>query len=185
VLTFTLPVPGINVTLLALIVVAGVYDMLYRRIPNWLTIGGVVAGLALNTFIYRGWPGFHMSLLGAGVGFAAYFIPYKLRAMGAGDVKLMAAIGALVGARDWFGIFVITAIVGGFAGLTLVAMRGRVKRTLWNVGFILSEMKHGRPAYVSREELDVRNPKSIGLPHGAMIALGTIVFLGLSARFRQ
>jgi hypothetical protein len=67
----------------------------------------------------------------------------------------------------------------------MVAIRGRVKRTLWNVGFILSEMKHGRPAYVGREELDVRNPKSVGLPHGAMIALGTVVFLVLSARFKS
>jgi prepilin peptidase CpaA len=184
-LTFTLPPPGINIALLTLIAVATVYDLLYRRIPNWLTIGGLVAGLALNTFIYQGWPGLQLSLLGLGAGFGAYFALYSLRAMGAGDVKLMAAIGALVGMRDWFGIFVITAIVGGFAGLAMVAIRGRVKRTLWNVGFILSEMKHGRPAYAGREELDVRNPKSIGLPHGAMIALGTVVFLVLSARFKS
>jgi prepilin peptidase CpaA len=184
-LTFTLPAPGINIPLLALIAIAAVYDLLYRRIPNWLTIGGVFAGLALNTFIYQGWPGLRLSMLGLGVGFGAYLALYSLRAMGAGDVKLMAAIGALVGVCDWFGIFVITAIVGGFAGLAMLAMRGRVKRTLWNVGFILSEMKNGRPAYVGREELDVRNPKSVGLPHGAMIALGTVVFLVLSARFRQ
>jgi prepilin peptidase CpaA len=126
-----------------------------------------------------------LSLVGLGVGFAAYFILYSLRAMGAGDVKLMAAVGALVGVRDWFGIFLITAIVGGVAGLAMVAMRGRLRKTLWNVGFILSEMKHGRPAYVGREELDVRSPKSVGLPHGAMIALGTIVFLGLSTRFNR
>jgi prepilin peptidase CpaA len=185
VLTFTLPPPGINVTLLALIVVAGVYDMLYRRIPNWLTLSGVLAGLGLNTFIYQGWPGLRLSLLGLGVGFGAYFTLYSLRAMGAGDVKLMAAIGALVGVRDWFGIFVITAIVGGFAGLAMAAIRGRTKRTFWNVGFILSELTHGRPAYAGREELDVRNPKSMGLPHGAVIAFGTILFLGISARFRQ
>src|ERR1700722_2749660 len=184
-LMFTLPSPGINVTLITLIFVAAVYDVLYRRIPNWLTIGGVFAGIALNSFIYRGWPGLRLSLAGLAVGFAAYFILYTLRAMGGGDVKLMAAIGALVGMRDWFGIFLITAIVGGVAGLAMVAARGRLKKTFWNVGFILSEMKHGRPAYVGREELDVRNPKSVGLPHGAMIALGTIVFLVLSARFRQ
>jgi prepilin peptidase CpaA len=184
-LTFTLPPPGINITLLGLILVASVYDMLYRRIPNWLTIGGALAGLALNTFIYQGWPGLRLSLLGLCVGFGAYFALYSLRAMGAGDVKLMAAIGALVGVRDWFGIFVITGIVGGFAGLAMLAMRGRVKRTLWNVVFILSQIRNGRPAYVGREELDVRNPKSVGLPHGAMIALGTIVFLVLGARFRS
>jgi prepilin peptidase CpaA len=184
-LTFTPPPPGINITLLALITVAAAYDILFRRIPNWLTIAGVLAGVSLNTFIYQGWPGLQVSMLGLGVSFGAYFALYSLRAMGAGDVKLMAAIGALVGVRDWFGIFLITAIVGGFAGLAMLTVRGRVKRTLWNVGFILTEMKQGRPAYIGREELDVRNPKSVGLPHGAMIALGTVVFLVLSARFRQ
>src|SRR5580658_7560429 len=184
-LAFTLPPPGISVTLIALILVAAVYDVLYRRIPNWLTTSGVFAGIALNSFIYRGWPGLRLSLTGLAVGFGAYLILYSLRAMGGGDVKLMAAIGALVGVRDWFGIFLITAIIGGIAGLAMVAMRGRLKKTLWNVGFILSEMRQGRPAYVGREELDVRSPKSVGLPHGAMIALGTFVFLGLSARLKQ
>jgi prepilin peptidase CpaA len=182
-LIFRIPPPGINITLITLMLVAAIYDVLYRRIPNWLTLGGVLAGIALNCFIYQGWPGLRLSLGGLGIGFAAYFILYSLRAMGAGDVKLMAAVGALVGARDWFGIFLITAIVGGVAGVAMVAMRGRLKKTFWNVGFILSEMKHGRPAYVGREELDVRNPKSVGLPHGAVIALGTMLFLGLSTRF--
>jgi prepilin peptidase CpaA len=184
-LMFTPPPPGVNVTLIALIVVAAVYDLLYRRIPNWLTIGGVLTGIVLNAFLYRGWPGLRLSLLGLAVGFASYFVLYSLRAMGAGDVKLMGAIGALVGVRDWFGIFLLTAIVGGIAGLAMVAARGRLKKTLWNVGFILSELRRGRPAYVNREELDVRRPKSVGLPHGAVIALGTILFLGLSARFMQ
>ena len=182
---FTLPPPGITVTLIALILIAAGYDVLYRRIPNWLTTGGVLAGIALNSFIYRGWPGLRLSLAGLAVGFAAYFALYSLRAMGGGDVKLMAAIGALVGVRDWFGIFLITAIVGGVAGLAMVAVRGRLKKTLWNMSFILSEMKHGRPAYIRREELDVKSPRSVGLPHGAMIALGAIAFLGLSLRFKQ
>ena len=66
--------------------------------------------------------------------------------------------------------------------IALVAARGRLKRTLFNVGFILSEMKHGRPAYVGKEELDVRSPKAIGLPHGGVIALATVFFLAVAAR---
>jgi hypothetical protein len=80
------------------------------RMPLSQRVGGVFAGIALNSFIYRGWPGLRLSLTGLAVGFAAYFILYSLRAMGAGDVKSMAAIGALVGVRNWFGIFLITAI---------------------------------------------------------------------------
>jgi len=183
--TFNPPPLGVNAILVAMIMVAAIYDIRYRRIPNWVIIPGGLAGIALNSFLYQGWPGLRLSLLGLAVGLGSYFILYMLHAMGAGDVKLMAAIGAMVGAGDWFGIFIITAIIGGFVGLGLVALRGRLKKTIWNVAFILTEMKSGRSAYLANEELDVRNPRSLGMPHGAVIALGTMVFLGLSAHFKQ
>ena len=66
--------------------------------------------------------------------------------------------------------------------LLLVMARGRLKHTLWNVGFIVSEMGHGRPAYVGKEELDVHSPKAVGLPHGAVIAVSTIFFLAICLR---
>jgi prepilin peptidase CpaA len=181
-LSFTLPPPAIAALLLALVIGAAAYDIPYRRVPNWITAAGVLLGLAMNAFLY-GWPGLRSSLAGLAVGFGAYFILYAMRAMGAGDVKLMAAIGAMVGWQDWFGIFIVTAIVGGFASMALMAMRGRVKKTLWNVGFVLTEMKSGRAAYLSNEELDVRSGKAVGLPHAAVIAAGTLVFLGLSIHF--
>jgi prepilin peptidase CpaA len=180
--SFTLPPPAIAVLLLALVIGAAAYDIPYRRVPNWITAAGVLLGLGMNAFLY-GWPGLQTSLAGLAVGFGAYFILYSMRAMGAGDVKLMAAIGAMVGWQDWFGIFIVTAIVGGFASMGLMAMRGRVKKTLWNVGFVLTEMKSGRAAYLSNEELDVRSGKAVGLPHAAVIAAGTLVFLGLSIHF--
>lgn len=180
---FSVPPPGTEALLLLVVLVAAVYDVRYRRIPNWLSLSGVVFGLALNTFLYQGWPGMRMSLIGLAVGFGVYFFLYMLRAMGAGDVKLMAAVGAIVGWQDWFGTFLITAMIGGAMALILVASRGRVKKTLWNVGFIISEMKSGRPAYMKKEELDVRSPKALGLPHGAVIAVGTIFFLVLASRF--
>ena len=67
--------------------------------------------------------------------------------------------------------------------MILVLSRGRLKKTLFNVGFILSEMKSGRPAYLANEELDVKNKKALGLPHGAVIAVSTVFYLALSARF--
>lgn len=69
--------------------------------------------------------------------------------------------------------------------LLLVAVRGRLKRTIFNVGFILSEMKHGRPAYVGKDELDVRSGKGVSLPHGAVIAISTIFFLAIAARLSR
>ena len=179
----TLPPPGVAVMLITLVLFAAVYDVRYRRIPNWLTVTGALTGVGLNTFLYQGWPGLKVGLLGLGAGFGVYFLLYALRAMGAGDVKLMAAIGALVGWRDWFGIFIITALNGCIMALILVLARKRMMKTILNVWFILGEMKSGRPAYLSREELDVKSPKAMGLPHGAVIAVGTFFFLAVSAHF--
>jgi len=183
---FSLPPPGVEAVLLTLVLGAAVYDVRYRRIPNWLTVAGVLVGLALNAFLDQGRSGLLVSsLLGLAIALVVYFVLYALRAMGAGDVKLMAAVGAIVGWPDWFGIFIITAILGGIMALILVAARGRVKKTFWNVGFILNEMKGGRPAYMRREELDVKSPKALGLPHGAVIAVGTLFFLAVAAHFTR
>ena len=67
--------------------------------------------------------------------------------------------------------------------LILVVTHGRVKKTMWNLSFIVSEMKSLRPAYLAKEELDVRSPKALGLPHGAVIAVSTVFFLALAAHF--
>ena len=182
-MSLTPPPPGIEVVLIVLVLAAAVYDVRYRRIPNWISVSGVAIGLALNTFLYRGLPGLVFAAKGLAFGFGLYFVLYALHAMGAGDVKLMGAVGSLVGWEDWFAIFLFTAIIGGIMALMVMVLRGRVKKTIWNVGYILGEMRHGRPAYISREELDVKSPKSVGLPHGAVIAVGTIFFLALSTHF--
>jgi prepilin peptidase CpaA len=182
----SLPPPGIQVALLAVVLAAAVFDVRYRRIPNWLTVSGVLIGIALNAFLAQSLQArgmFRSSLIGLAAGFGVYFVLYALRAMGAGDVKLMAAVGAIVGWPNWFGIFIVTAMLGGLMAIILVLLRRRFKKTVFNVGFILSEMKSGRPAYVGREELDVRNPKAMGLPHGAVIAIGTLFYLAIAAHF--
>jgi len=171
--------------LIVLLLTAAVFDVLYRRIPNWLTVSGVLLGIALNAFIGPPEAGLVFSLAWLAVGFGIYAVLYALRAMGAGDVKLMAAVGALVGYQRWFGIFFITALIGGVMALILVVSRGRLKKTFFNMSFILSEMKSGRPAYLANEELDVKNKKSLGLPHGAVIAVSTVFYLALSAHFAR
>jgi prepilin peptidase CpaA len=191
----TVPPPGVEAILLTLVLAAALYDVRYRRIPNWLTATGVVVGLLMNAFLgdwriptpsnSQIWPGLRFSLIGLAMGFGLYFMLYAIRAMGAGDVKLMAAVGAMVGWQDWFGIFIFTAILGGLMALIVVVAKKRAVKTFWNVGFILNEMKSGRPAYLKNEELDVKSSKSMGLPHGAVIAVATLFFLAMSAHFTQ
>ena len=179
---FTLPPQKVVMVLLVVLLTAATFDVLYRRIPNWLTVSGVLLGVAMNALIGTPEAGLAFSLVGLAVAFGIYAALYAIRAMGAGDVKLMAAVGALVGWERWFGIFFITAIIGGVMALILVVSRGRLKKTLFNVGFILSEMKSGRPAYLANEELDVKSKKALGLPHGAVIAVSTFFYLALSVR---
>src|SRR5690349_7514947 len=126
----SLPPPGVEVLLLALVLAAAVYDALYRRIPNWLNVSGAVLGLTLNGFLYGG-PGLAKSFIGLIVGFGIYFVLYALRVMGAGDVKLMAAVGAVVGWQNWFGIFIPTAFVGGILAIIVSILKGRLLKTIF------------------------------------------------------
>jgi prepilin peptidase CpaA len=172
--------PVHQILLAALVVAAGIYDIRERRVPNWLTLCGALMGLALNTFLYES-AGLFLSLKGLGLALLIYFPLFAIRAMGAGDAKLMAAIGALAGPANWFGIFVLTALLGGAFGIGLMLTSGRVQRTLANMGFLIKQLAYFRAPYLINEELDVSNPKSVGLPHAAMIALGLFGFLAAAA----
>jgi prepilin peptidase CpaA len=180
------PIPrGAQLFLLVLVLLAAYCDARTRRIPNWLTVSGVLAGLALNTFLNPVVPGLWFAFKGLALAFVVYLALHLLRAMGAGDVKLMAAVGSITGAGDWFGIFLITAIAGGILSIVVSIAKGRLGKTLFNVGFILSEMKSLRPAYLKNEELDVKSDKGLRMPHGVVIAVGTLIFLVVSARYGQ
>jgi prepilin peptidase CpaA len=171
------PLPlTVQAVLLAVVLTAAAYDIRFRRIPNWLALAGLCAGLGLNT-AFGGWIGLKMAAAGFATGFGVYFLFYLIRAMGAGDVKLMGAAGSLVGAGNWLWLFVAAAIAGGAIALVLIVVKRRVRATLWNIAFILSEFLRFRAPYMKREELDVKSGKGVSLPHAVAIALGSLAFL--------
>jgi prepilin peptidase CpaA len=165
-----------QVMLATLVILAAGFDIRSRRIPNWLVLSGMVWGMAMNLFLY-GTAGLKASLIGIGLAFLVYFPLFIVRGMGAGDVKLMMAIGALVGPVNWLTIFVATAILGGVVALALLAWRKRLRQTLHNVWFIVVELLRLRAPYGTDEKLDVHHPNAITMPHGATIAAGTLLFL--------
>lgn len=175
----TLP-PILQLLVAAVALVAGVYDILYRRIPNWLVLPALLVAFLLNGFLYLG-DGLLRSALGMGLALLIYFPLYLLRGMGAGDVKLMAALGALVGPANWLFIFIVSALLGGILAVLLTLARGRFRKTMRNVGFMLWEMAHLRPPHLRSEELDIKSPKAVKLPHGGVIALGCLAYLGTGA----
>lgn len=171
------PIPNsLQAILLTLVLGAAVFDFLYRRIPNWLVLSGLIAGVALRIAL-EGWRGLGESAGGFGFAFAIYLIFYALRAMGAGDVKLMAAVGALAGPVNWFSIFILTSITGGLLAIILLLAGGGLTRALKNVFVIVGELAQGRPPHRAEPALDVGSQKAVTLPHGITIALGTCLFL--------
>jgi len=92
----------------------------------------------------------------------------------------MAALGSIVGPGNWIVLFVATAILGGVMAVIVLLFAGRIRKTFWNLGWILNEIIHFRAPYHSSEELDVRSARAMRLPHGVAIALGSIAFLVVS-----
>ena len=168
--------PVVQVLLALLVVTAAVYDLRFRRIPNWLVLCGLFLGFALNVLLYE-LSGLRLSGLGMGLALLVYFPLYLVRAMGAGDVKLMAAVGAIVGPWNWLGIFFISALLGGVIAVVRLLGRGRWLKTLSNIAYMLKELAYLRPPYLKEEELDVNSPKAVTLPHGSVVAVGALGFL--------
>jgi prepilin peptidase CpaA len=178
----SLPPFVFRILLSVLVIVAAIWDISTRRIPNWLTFSGVILGVGLNTFLFQSY-GLWFSLKGLGLAFGVYMVLYLLHAMGAGDVKLMAAIGASAGWANWIFILVLTSFAGAVAGLVLVAFKGRFRKTIGNLGIIITSLGRGRAPYKETPELDVSSDQGLRLPHGALIALGTLGFLAAALRW--
>jgi prepilin peptidase CpaA len=104
--------------------VAALIDVRTRRIPNWLTFGTLAAGVLLNAWLH-GFSGAAFAVTGAGLGLVMLLPFFVLRAIGAGDVKLLAAVGALLGAQALVSVAVYGALVGGAMSLVILTMRGR------------------------------------------------------------
>jgi prepilin peptidase CpaA len=156
--------------LLALVLAAAYYDVAFRRIPNRLTLGGLALGLGVAA-LEGGWAGLGGGLLGALAGFAGFFVLYLLRAMGAGDVKLMAAAGAFLGVPLVFSAALYSALAGGFV-MIVVTLRARaMRRVVGNIhSLFLDWSRSGRIG--KAEWLTLDSPGAVAVPYGVAIALG-------------
>lgn len=161
--------------LVALLIGAAWVDIRSHRIPNKLVFPGVIVALLLAHL-----PGGSLSssLIGIAIGMGVTLPMYWLRAMGAGDVKLMGMVGGFLGGVDIIGATLVIFVVGGALGL-LAAFRKRAVRELGGnlkemaYGGLFSTMAGGRPA--------VPAPiRSVGVqPYGVAIAAGTVLYLAI------
>src|ERR1700730_7296869 len=109
----------------AVVSVAAYCDIRWRRIPNWLTLSALGGGLVLQA-VRAGAAGVSVALAGAALGLCILLPFYLVHAMGAGDVKLLAGLGALVGPQALVSLAIYAALVGGAISVVLLARRGRL-----------------------------------------------------------
>src|SRR5687767_3708853 len=102
---------------------AAATDLRSRRIPNWLVVAGLLAGVTLNV-VLAGWSGLLAAALGFALALAVYVPLFILRAMGGGDVKLMAAVGCMAGPQNWLTIFILASLAGGVMAIVILLSRG-------------------------------------------------------------
>jgi prepilin peptidase CpaA len=152
--------------------VAGLLDLRTRRIPNWLTLGGLLAALVL-----RAATGVHPlldGLAGAGLGFGIGIVLMVLGALGGGDGKLLMAVGAFFGLRPFVGALLLIGVLGGLLGIVEAVRQRAILPAVYNAGGMLR-----RWATLGRRGDAVRtldSPGAVKVPYGVAIALGAVVW---------
>jgi prepilin peptidase CpaA len=159
-----------NFLLFGVLIIAMITDIRSNRIPNWLTLPAIITGLCFN-FISAGAGGFLFGVEGLLLGVGLFIVLYIIGGMGAGDVKLMGAVGAMLGPQMVLWAAFYTALAGGIYALAVIVFhpRARVIRVALMEtikGFIYSRsLKYSRP-------VNGENPPK--LCYGVAIAIGTI-----------
>ena len=151
---------------------AGIFDIIHQKIPNNLNAAIVLLALAYHIG-HSGMPGFVFSISGLLAGVACLFIPFALGGMGAGDVKLMGAVGTALGPKGVFVSFVYTAMLGGVWALYLLITKDRKA-----LGRLATDMK----AVILTRSLafmPIQRENAPRICYGVAIALGTMLYVSL------
>ncbi|MFH1484963.1 MAG: A24 family peptidase [Chloroflexota bacterium] len=168
----------INLVLVLLVAAAMVTDVRCRRIPNWQTVPAIGLGVVLNC-MWAGQTGLLASLGGGIIGAGLLIIPYLLGGIGAGDVKLLAAIGALKGWPFVLWTAWYAALIGGLLGILILVKKRSVLRLL---RYLLSLplgckvaalVPHRVQTILGFAGEGTQKSLSLSLPYGLAIALGT------------
>jgi prepilin peptidase CpaA len=158
-----------------ILIVAAWIDGRQLRVPNWITFPMILSGWAYHG-VTGGWAGLESSLAGAAVGLLCLLPLYSVGGMGAGDVKLMAGLGAWVGASVTFSAFLASAIVGGLMAVCMVIRRKSFAKHYANFWQILGEFAHVKNPRELSQIAAERKPQMLLLPYGIPICVGSIAY---------
>lgn len=161
-------------------VIGAASDVRARRIPNWLTYGSLGVALSLSG-VLGGWHGLGQALGGSLVGGGVFFLLFLAGGMGAGDVKLMAAVGAWAGLRHSVTLLLATALAGGVLALFYMVSHRRVTGTLVNAGELLRF--HLASGIKPHPELSLKSQGALRMPYGLAIAAAALYLLLSTSMF--
>ena len=156
-------------------------DYAEKRVPNWLNALLAALGLLLQALAF-GWyvpgvGGVGWGLLGLAVGFGVLILPWTMHAMGAGDVKLMAAIGCWLGPWLTLVSFVVGGIIGGIVAVVMIYTSGRTIYAITNIQSILTKVRRVDTAFSDFAGARTFGNTSQLLPYGVPLTAGTIAVL--------
>ena len=163
-----------NLSVAALVMTAAVWDVRTRRVPNWLVISGLAFALLTQCLEHGVLAGSWTWLLGTATGLGLFLGIYLLGGMGAGDVKLMGAIGAFVGPFGALHIAFVSFLAGGVLALAMVLLRRDAQRSFAGVSTLLMSLPFGGKAVPSPETGGKRSG-TIQLPYAVAFAAGTLL----------
>ena len=164
--------PYLDTLLLLLVAAAAINDLASRRIPNLLLLSGLVGALVLHALSPE--PGKALlACFGGAVAGLLIFLPfYFTRGMAAGDVKMMATVGAFTGPLAALHIAILAWCAGGVMAVAIIIFQGRLRLALANLWRIVRQMALRLPAMHRAAQ-----PSAGSMPYGVAIAVGTIYFL--------
>lgn len=162
--------------LIALAVVAGWSDIRSRRIPNALTVGAAAAALALRA-LEGGLTMLGSGLLALGIAFLLAVPLFAVGAMGGGDVKLLAAVGAFLGVERLVPGLLAIAVVGGVVALVVAARNGALAETAGRAARLPARLLPAplRPDLGGAPARTIDTPGALTIPYGVPIGLGAVV----------
>ncbi len=150
-------------------------DIRYRRIPNFLCLLILIIGITANVFAPTG-EGLYLSLLGFVAGFLPILVLYILTGLGAGDVKLMAVIGSVVGFKAILLIFYYSFMISGLYAVFYLIFKGRAMDIVRYYGSFFTELLHGSGQVLCKKPVK-KSTKKYQMPMAPGIALATIYVL--------
>lgn len=163
-----------HIAVLVTAVIACISDLRTRRIPNVLTFGAAAAGVLFHIATH-GWEGAFAGVAGWMVGVAVFFAPYALGGMGAGDVKLLGALGAWLGPVEAIWLALYTGMAGGLIALVWAAVHGYLPQALRNIWMLLAYWRLAGVRPMAELTLDTgRGPR---LAYATSILAGTAATL--------